>query len=86
MSEVFLFYILILILLGFSYYLGKFVGWSMNHPVKPNVYTKATSVSAPTITIEKEAESDLLQYDLVYLEKENKYHKVYNTEIIKKDN
>ena len=81
MPEVFLFYILILVLLVFSYYLGKFVGWSMNPPVKSSPDTKTAPVSAPAINIE----SEVLQYDLVYLEKENKYHKVYNTEIIKKD-
>ena len=58
----------------------------MNHPIKPSVNTKTTSASAPAINNKNEAEDELIKYDLVYLEEENRYHKVYNTEIIIKDN
>jgi hypothetical protein len=76
--EAFLFYIFIISVLVLTYYFGKFIGWSMHQPRADKVREVDDVINADV----RYDQNGLIKYDLVYLEKEGEYTKVYNAEII----
>ena len=87
--KTFLFYLFIMSIIVLAYYFGKLMGWVMHQEQNPDLSNsnqeidQVIDVSTIDVGYDK---NGLLKYDLVYLEKEGEYSRVYNAEIIDKDN